>query len=57
MDGDEIMNFDLLGGLYVDGANMRAAGGINVMSNNDLIITSFGEDIHNGTNEIYTYTR
>ena len=56
--GSDKLNLNLLGSLYVVGGNMRNAGGVNVMSNGDIIISSLRDDIKKtGLNKIYIYTK
>lgn len=56
MNNNKITDFNLFGSIFLDGNNMRNAGGINIKDNSEIIITSFGKKIYKGTNKIHTYT-
>lgn len=60
MDGPVMSELTLLGSLYVNGDDyqrMRSGGGVNVKSNGDIIVTSYGRRITPGEMVIWTYTK
>ncbi|MDN3594221.1 hypothetical protein [Zunongwangia endophytica] len=56
MNNSKITDFNLFGSIFLDGNNMRNAGGINIKDNSEIQITSFGKKINKGINKIHTYT-
>ena len=56
----EMSELTLLGSMFVNGDDyqrMRAGGGVNIKSNGDIIVTSYGKRITPGEMVIWTYTK
>ena len=50
-----VENFTYLGSMYIDGDNMRRAGGVNIFDTNDVVVSSFNKTISEGENTISIY--
>lgn len=52
-----VEDFSYVGSFYLNGENMRRAGGLNIFNDTDFVISSFGKLIKKGKNTISTYSR